>query len=288
MMENRKSNETLISPLRYPGSKRRLVPYVVRTLEMNDLQPKLLVEPFAGGASVALQLMADGHVEKIGLSERDPLLASFWETVFFDSGWFMDCIQEMEVSVEKWKEYKAAEPKTRRDRAAKCIFLNRTSFSGILTSSAGPIGGWTQESKYKIDCRFYRETIIDRIEKIASYRDRVTFVRNESYEKTIDRIEGQEFEVDDVFFYFDPPFYNKSHRLYSYSFTNSDHHELHKWVSRMRHPWLLSYDPAPEILDLYSGNGTAPKRVDFLYSVAQTSEMTQAEELVITNLSRLP
>ncbi|HEX8231002.1 MAG TPA: effector-associated domain EAD1-containing protein [Chloroflexia bacterium] len=50
---------SIVSPLRYPGSKRRLAGYIEATLRINNLRPALFVEPFAGGASVALQLLTD-------------------------------------------------------------------------------------------------------------------------------------------------------------------------------------------------------------------------------------
>jgi D12 class N6 adenine-specific DNA methyltransferase len=50
---------SILSPLRYPGSKRRLASFIAHTLELNDLEPPLFVEPFAGGSSVALQLFHD-------------------------------------------------------------------------------------------------------------------------------------------------------------------------------------------------------------------------------------
>jgi D12 class N6 adenine-specific DNA methyltransferase len=66
---------TVHSPLRYPGGKRRLVPYVAALLQANALQPDVLVEPFAGGASVAPLKVArirNGHETEIPL--RKPLL----------------------------------------------------------------------------------------------------------------------------------------------------------------------------------------------------------------------
>jgi D12 class N6 adenine-specific DNA methyltransferase len=66
---------TVHSPLRYPGGKRRLVPYVAALLQANALQPGVLVEPFAGGASVAPLKVArirNGHQTEIPL--RKPLL----------------------------------------------------------------------------------------------------------------------------------------------------------------------------------------------------------------------
>lgn len=61
---------TVLSPLRYPGGKRRLVPYIAAALVANDLRPDLFVEPYAGGASVALELARTGFVDKIVLAER--------------------------------------------------------------------------------------------------------------------------------------------------------------------------------------------------------------------------
>jgi len=45
------SRRTVLSPLRYPGGKRRLAPYVAAALAENDLRPDLFVEPYAGGAA---------------------------------------------------------------------------------------------------------------------------------------------------------------------------------------------------------------------------------------------
>ncbi len=54
-----RTEATILSPMRYPGSKRRLANYIAHTLELSDIEPRLFVEPFAGGASVALQLLND-------------------------------------------------------------------------------------------------------------------------------------------------------------------------------------------------------------------------------------
>src|SRR5690348_5041293 len=83
---------SILSPLRYPGSKRRLAGYIQKTLQLNNLHPSLFVEPFAGGASVALQLLNNNMVDTIGLIDRDPLVAAFWEAVFFDTEWLLEQI----------------------------------------------------------------------------------------------------------------------------------------------------------------------------------------------------
>lgn len=182
-----RQSASIVSPLRYPGSKRRLAGYIKQTLKLNGCHPALFVEPFAGGASVALQLLNDNVVERIGLIDLDPLISAFWKTVFFDADWLIEQVETIEVTLEQWYKFKAAVPKQRRDRALVCLFLNRTSFSGIL-ARAGPIGGYQQKSQYKIDCRFPRETLVKRIRQAEALKDRVAFVWNLHWKKGLSLI----------------------------------------------------------------------------------------------------
>lgn len=43
-----------VSPLRYPGGKLKVVDYVKRLLEVNDLQGGTYIEPYAGGGERCL------------------------------------------------------------------------------------------------------------------------------------------------------------------------------------------------------------------------------------------
>ncbi len=272
----------VLSPLRYPGGKRRLMPYIAAALEANDLMPDLFVEPFAGGASVALELLATGRVKRIGLGERDPYLAAFWSSVFSDSEWLCQTIDEIEVSLATWERLKEQRPRSRRDRALACLFLNRTSFNGTLHARAGPVGGKAQASAFKIDCRFPRERLKRRVRACASLADRVEFVREAD---ALDVMRDARRSVSGtLFFYLDPPFWAKAERLYRFSFTGSDHRRLATALRHLEDPYLLSYDPAAEIEELYAGHNCLIERVELLYG---TQRMAGAE-LVIANLECLP
>jgi DNA adenine methylase len=283
-----RAEASILSPLRYPGSKRRFAGYVRRTLELNDLKPRLFVEPFAGGASVSLQLLNDGVVEKIGLIDLDPLVAAFWRTVFFDTDWLVRRVERMAVTLRQWKAWHKARPRSIRDRALKCLFLNRTSFSGIIAPGAGPIGGWAQKSEYDVACRFPRETLVRRIEQAAKLSDRVAFVWSMSWSEGLAQMRQMQHQgklPSEDFLYLDPPFFEKADRLYTHYFSDKQHRELRDHLLTEKSKWILSYDSAVRVEELY---GRAPKQVDLLYSVAAKASQRQAQEIVLSNVNSLP
>jgi DNA adenine methylase len=279
---------SILSPLRYPGGKKRLAGYVAAAIRLNGLRPKLFVEPFAGGASVALQLLNDGLVERIALGERDPLLASFWKTVFTDHEWLVRALRETEPTLANWDRFKRGPHRDERSRALACIFLNRTSFSGIIAPGGGPLGGRAQASAYKLGCRYSVETLARRITQAASLSDRVLFVNQGDWRHTLRRVKARRFGPGEVLYYFDPPFYYKADKLYRFYFDRAEHRRLHDALGELGQPWFLSYDAAPPIVELYRENGIGPKRVELLYSAANSEKPAETHELVVTSLSKLP
>lgn len=278
----------VISPLRYPGGKRRLVPYIAEALRVNNLQPDLFVEPFAGGASVALELAATGVVRQVGLADLDPWIASFWQTVFEDCDWLCRRIESITVDLDLWDRLKRTRAKGRRWQALACLVLNRTSFNGALHPRAGPIGGRAQAGPYDLACRFPRERLIKRLracERLAA-AGRIAWVRCAPALDVIRdaRLQSQR-EGLQLFTYLDPPFWAKSRDLYRYSFVDFEHEELAQALRWLREPWLLSYDVSPGIQELYARHDVRRANVELLYTATQR---TAYEELVITNLAGLP
>jgi DNA adenine methylase len=281
-----------VSPLRYPGAKRRLSAYIAETLRLNGVRPRLFVEPFAGGASVSLELLQRDLVDEVALGERDPLVADFWRVLFREPEWLIDQIEKIDVSVETWRDFKYGVHNSERERALACLYLNRTSFSGILNRRAGPIGGQKQKSEYSIGCRFSPRMLARRIRQAAALAGRVRFVHRGRWEGAISRAKRSGLPGDSLFFYLDPPFYEKADRLYSFCFEEKDHVRLRDFLLKLRSRWFLSYDPAREIVALYGKRGFQKPRqfrqVDLLYSVAAGSDLLRSRELIVTNLDRLP
>lgn len=286
------------SPLRYPGSKRHLIRYVEQTLAINDFYPTLYVEPFAGGASVGLHLLLRRKVGKVILIDRDPWVASFWKVVFWDTQWLIEQIEKATITLEEWKRIKQSNPSTDREQAWACLFLNRTSFSGILRQEVGPIGGKAQASPYKIDCRFPRHTLIERIQQIAACREAVHAVWNLSWEEGLEAIRAEQragkIPTAGLFFYLDPPFFEKAESLYRYYFQEEDHRALRDALLKMTDKWLLSYDSAEQVEELYGeaianqANGTKRSNVEFPYSLSVVKERKRGKEIILSNLEKLP
>lgn len=273
---------TVLSPLRYPGAKRRLFKNISAFLESTGIRPSLFVEPFAGGAGVALQLLGSGMTEKVALGDLDPWVASFWKALFFDTEWLLSQVEDIEVNVDAWKRFKGGDHTCDRERALACLFLNRTSFSGILAPGAGPIGGYEQKSDYKIDCRFNRKRLAQRIRLASTYRDKIAFIDCLDWKETTSR--ALEYKKDGLFFYFDPPFFRKAHRLYRNYFEDTDHEKLRDFLRSFSGDWLLSYDDAESFRRLYDGPSFHYSDVKTLYSASTINGRGPGSEVLVTNV----
>lgn len=282
------------SPLRYPGGKRRLVPYVAAALEANDLRPDLFVEPFAGGASVSLELIATDRVERIALADTDPLIAAFWATVF-DQGpkgdqrfrWLLRQVENIELDIETWKRMKYTRWRAQHTKALAGLYLNRTSFNGSLYRSAGPIGGMGQAGKYTVAARFPRQKIINRLKACREFAERVHFVREDDAMRVLKSARAAaKVNGWDAFFYLDPPFWAKAKWLYSTWFTDLEHQALAEQLKFVREPYLLSYDKADEIAELYKAHrDVTVVDVQLFYT---GHRRVAGHEYVITNLATVP
>lgn len=281
-----------LSPLRYPGSKKNLVPYLIDILRCNNLSPDILVEPFVGGASVCLHFLAHDIVRKAIVSDKDRLISSFWTVAFRKPQHLIHFVKHVKVNLEEFYKYKAiANNASQHDTdtlAEACLYLNRTSYSGLLTPRVGPLGGKDQRSKYKIDCRFNRETLIGRIRDLSRFSGRVTVLHSDwrgvldYVGKWLDRRKTR----PGVFFYFDPPFYRKANELYRVYLRPQEHRALSQQITQLEYDWVLSYDNAPEIREMYSRQKLKKVNIELPYSLNSNAKRRE-KELIITPL-RLP
>lgn len=241
-----------ISPLRYPGGKAKLLGYISRIISENNLDDGVYVEPFAGGASVALGLLLNGIMKQIIINDKDRSIYAFWHSILQQTDEFCALIQATPVTIESWKEQKNVQKdKNDADLLAlgfSTFFLNRTNRSGIL--NAGIIGGINQTGRYKIDARYNKQELIDRIRAISGFRDRIS-VLNQDAVDLLTTLDWNQFG-DKVFIYLDPPYYVKGKNLYLNYYRDNDHKEIADILSKSTgFKWAVSYDNVDFIQKLY-------------------------------------
>ena len=244
------------SPLRYPGGKAKLVPFFQAVLRHNGLCGGHYVEPYAGGAGVALALAMTEYARHVFLNDVSFELCCFWKAVLDEPERLCQYIMEAKVTPAEWWRHKSILKMCRAhdvfDVGFAFLFLNRTNRSGVL--NAGMIGGNSQEGRWKIDARFNKPELIRRIQLIAGFRDRIT-VTNLDALVFLDRLRGELPKRSLVFS--DPPYYKKGQRLYRNAYTPEDHSAIAEYLqTRMSCPWVVSYDSCDEIKLLYSNQQT--------------------------------
>lgn len=272
-------------PLRYPGGKTQLVNYCDKFVAANNLRGCTVFEPFAGGASISMNLLDRGLVSKAIINEKDHLLYHFWRSVFFYTDELIEKIRETPITVDSWhslarfRKLEFCKDKTSVDIGFACLFLNRTSYSGLLHSN--PIGGKKQTSQYKIDCRFKPEREINSILHLAQFRDRVEIYNEDAIEFLENRVRGYGHKGRKVFVYIDPPYYIQGKDLYRHYYKDEDHTRLARYIKQKCYSWLISYDKHEFIEKLYKSKRYKPISIYFDYS-AHTTKLKQ-EELLISN-----
>jgi DNA adenine methylase len=236
------------SPLRYPGGKWRVAPFFERLLEINHLEKGRYVEPYAGGASLALSLLLRRKVGEVYLNDLDRSIYSFWHTILTRSQDLIEFIDQVPVTLEERAKQKAiyARASTVSTFVLGCatFFLNRTNHSGIL--NGGMIGGKEQTGRWKLDARFNRGELTERVRRIASVRSLIHLSCRDALDFVKDFRSSKRTLV-----YLDPPYYRAGHQLYMNAYRHDDHVAVRRAVGRIVSPWVVSYDDAPQIRTLY-------------------------------------
>lgn len=263
----------LYSPLRYPGGKGKLAPFMGLMINKMNIRRGTYVEPFAGGAGVALMLLMEGYVDDIVINDYDKAIYSVWRAIISEPENVVDRILYTPVNIDEWKKQKEIYvEKNKRyslDLAFATFFLNRTNRSGIL--KGGPIGGVEQTGNYLIDARYNAQKLVERIRTIAEYKKHIKVYNKEivSFLQNILPNLGE-----NLLTYFDPPYFNKGPELYKNFFDKEDHAKIAQLIlNGIPGNWIITYDDTPEIIKLYRQQ--CIRRYDLNYSVANTGRHSE-------------
>lgn len=240
----------LASPLRYPGGKGSLYSRLRALIRESGLAGCTYVEPYAGGAGAGLALLVSGQVQQVVINDLDPAIYAFWAMLVSDPEGLVKRIHEVEVSVAEWRRQRKIYLECNRDEIDELgfatFYLNRTNRSGVL--NGGPIGGLDQSGNYKIDARFNRAQLAERVRVLSIYADQIT-VSSDDGATVIKKHKRSR----NTFIYADPPYFEKAGSLYLNAFASEDHQQLANTLnSCATGSWLLTYDDVPQVHELYA------------------------------------
>ena len=241
------------SPLRYPGGKSRFYNLIEPVISNNlPADKRIYIEPFAGGAGLALHLLNQGKVDRLILNDIDYHIYCFWHECLNNADILCDKILNCDISMDEWRKqrqiYEDVKTNTPADIAFSTFFLNRCNISGIICG--GPIGGADQKGRYGLGARFNKADLINRIRNVSANRDRILFYNNDA-RKFILNITSK-YDIEHILLNIDPPYVKKGPVLYKNSLQENDHIELAKIITELRYKWIVTYDNCPIIDKLYS------------------------------------
>lgn len=268
------SKSKFLSPLRYPGGKNKMAKFIKDIILENNLKGATYIEPFAGGAGVALYLLMNGYCKKIIINDYDKGIYAFWYSVIHYTEELCELIRTSPVNIEEWRKHREIVLNGNEDvellqLGFSTFYLNRTNVSGII--KAGPIGGYEQGRKYTIDCRFNRDDLINRIQEIAKYRRKINLY-NMDAEEFITKIISK--QKNESFIFFDPPYFKKGKELYNNFYEYDNHVNLYKKINRIKkHKWIVTYDVVDEIKEIY--HSIDSKEYNINYSAANTGKASE-------------
>lgn len=249
------------TPLRYPGGKQRLAPFVYEILQANNLVGGHYIEPYAGGAGAALELLLSRQVSAIHLNDSSLPIYSFWQCVLYRTEEFCELVASASLTIDEWYRQREIlrhpELHGTLELGFSTFYLNRVNRSGVI--SGGIIGGLDQTGEWKMDARFNRSELVQRIQSIA-YRKRSISISNMDAEDYI--LNYIPNTPQNTLVYCDPPYFEKSGGLYLDDYKKADHARIAATIqTELARRWILSYDGAKEILSYYS------QRNHFIYDL---------------------
>ncbi len=234
------------SPLRYPGGKTWLIPHIREWLQRTD--PDIIIEPFAGGAIVSLTAVMEDLVSAAVMVEIDRDVAAFWRSALESGATLQEWIRQFEPTLDRVRKIEQEPPSTVTAHGFRTLVLNRTRRGGILAPGAS--FSRNGENGRGLSSRWYPETLAARLAAIEEYGNRLVFVEGDGLKLLPVLLQGWGRKAA---VFLDPPYTARGgkragSRLYAHS--NIDHARLFSVLAANRSNFLMTYDAAPEIVEL--------------------------------------
>ncbi|MFE4814583.1 DNA adenine methylase [Peribacillus simplex] len=262
-------NENVSSPLRFPGSKSKVISRFVPYFEKSHLEYR---EPFFGGGSI---FFGKAKSEYNLLNDIDENIHAFFLCVRDQPEELCNLVRENYPTLQLWREKKEIDRyENILEKGFDFLFFNRTNYSGIY--KANPLGGMNQDSDYPIDCRWNPDALC---ESILACSDKLQGVEltNSGFEETILR------PGENVLMIIDPPYYHKGNSLYPISMSHKDHLRLAELLRETNHKYLLTIDDCTETREIYLHENCYVNQESWYYTVNSNQSGKLGKELFISN-----
>lgn len=249
-----------LSPLRYPGGKTWLVPEVRRWLRLLRHRPRMLVEPFAGGAIVGLTTAAEGLADAVLLAEIDPSVAALWTLLVsgsdIEAEEFFSRVLDFEMTEASVENVLGGYATSLPHRAFATVVKNRVNRGGILAVGASRMKNG--ENGRGLLSRWYPQTLVKRMRAIRSLRHKLSFVEGDAFQ-----VIATHSHRKTAAWFVDPPYTAGGKRAGSrlYTFSQIDHERLFVDMALASGPVMMTYDDAPEVRRLARVHGFTVREV---------------------------
>ena len=197
---------------------------------------------------------------------------------------FNKLVEKTPVTIDEWWRQKEI-----RDHQDLCdplglgfatFFLNRTNRSGII-KGAGVIGGFDQEGRYKIDCRFNRTNLIQRIRHVSRYRAQIHLYNADASDFMSSQLTNLPKKA---FVCIDPPYFSKGSALYESYYGEVEHQQVSQQILSLSHPWIVTYDNEETIKRFYASR----RQFTFDVKYSLQSKRIGTELLIASKGLRIP
>jgi DNA adenine methylase len=238
----------------------------------------------ACGCGLALSLLFCGYVNQLYINDLDRSVWAIWDSILNKGDNFIQLISKTAVTVEEWHKQRAIFEKVDTSDSLtlgfSAFFLNRTNRSGII-KNAGMIGGFNQNGAYRLDCRFNKDDLIARINRIRRYKSKIHLSNMDAIEFL--KLADEKLPAD-TFFCIDPPYFNKGASLYTSYYKRDDHRALSEAVLGMKQPTIITYDKCDEIKTLYRDR----RQFEFGLNYSAQIKRKGTELLIMSKGLRIP
>jgi DNA adenine methylase len=257
-----------MSPFRYPGGKAFFANELHRALDALPGGSRIYLEPYAGGAGAAIRLLGANVVDLIYLNDADVRVYQAWRAITTENERFIEALLNTPVNLDSWFRYKHVvdNPLQANDEfelGFATFFLNRTNRSGIVRG-AGPIGGYHQGGDWKLDVRFNRQAMVERVTWLGQNASRIILSNMDGLQFV--KSTSNSIDLERSLYFIDPPYVSAGSRLYLNGMKARDHRILGAYLCAGIIPnWIVTYDDCELIREAY--RGAQIDRLEVLYSL---------------------